>query len=295
MEICNRDHQECRQAIPAKLPTRVIDVGRAGENPRLCVPDEDGVTTSRYLTLSYCWGAGNAPARTTWANFAARRREIDYGILPKTIRDAIDLTRALGEAYLWVDAICIIQPEGGDDNDWRDQAPRMWQYYRDAVCTIAASRATDSSEGFLGERVAQRHPTRTCAFEPWENQGRPEAGRLVVHLQPARMPSSDQFEWTVNNAPLSKRGWVYQEYAMSTRILHWTEHELLWECAAMTARESSSEVRNVRLRAIGDRAVYGLYKRSRTIKASIWTKNGADWSVTTRCSTSPTSLTDSLR
>jgi hypothetical protein len=62
--------------------------------------------------------------------------------LLKTIRDTIDLTRALGERFLWVDAVRIIQPDG-DDEDWRDQSPLMWQYYRDLVCTIAAARSIE--------------------------------------------------------------------------------------------------------------------------------------------------------
>lgn len=245
MEICAQSHKSCCQTSRIKLPTRVIDVGSPSKNPRLCVPNEDGETRTRYLTLSYCWGAGNALARTTRANFAARRREIDYNMLPKTIQDAIDLTRALGEAFLWVDAICIIQPDGDVDDDWRDQAPRMWQYYRDAVCTIAASRATDSSDGFLGERLGQRHPAQTCEFEPWDDPERPSHGKLALHIHPDPIPQYPVGQ-IVDRSPLSKRGWVYQEYALSTRILHWTEHELLWECAGMTAKESSPKVEEQR-------------------------------------------------
>jgi hypothetical protein len=241
IKTCHQDHKRCSSAPSSiKLPARVIDVGHSNENLRLCVPAEDGETSTRYLTLSYCWGAGNASARTTRANFTARRREIDYNVLPKTIRDAIDLTRALGERLLWVDAVCIIQPDGADDEDWRDQAPLMWQYYRDSVCTIAASRATDSSEGFLDERIGQRHQTQICEFEPWENPEKPGDGKRTVHVHPTSIYDFP-FNVIVDKSPLSQRAWVLQEYALSTRVLHWTKHELLWECAEMCAKERFPE------------------------------------------------------
>lgn len=139
-----------------ELPTRVINVGNLNQDPRICVPVKDRETSTRYLILSYCWGRGNDIAKTTRANFEARRRKIVLKELPKTIRDAIILTRALGGRFLWVDAICIKQPVGNTDDetrDWREQAPKMGQYYRDSICTIAASRAADSSEGFLCKRL----------------------------------------------------------------------------------------------------------------------------------------------
>ena len=124
---CQQNHKLCNPASSSskKLSTGVIDIGRRNQNPRLCVPAEDGETSTRYLALSYCWGAGNAISRTTRANFNARRRKINFKELPKTIRDAIDLTRALGERFPWMDAVCIIQLEGNDDADLRDQASLM--------------------------------------------------------------------------------------------------------------------------------------------------------------------------
>ena len=254
IKICQQNHKRCN-TIPSsskKLPTRVIDVGRGNQNPRLCVPAEDGETSSRYLILSYCWGAGNASARTTRANFNTRRRDINYKELPKTIQDAIDLTRALGERFLWVDAVCIIQPDGGDDADWRDQAPLMWHYYRDAICTIAAARAFDSSQGFLSERLGQRYNVQTCELEPWENPDDPIEGKRTVHVHPT---SGQRFYFgpTVSHSPLSKRGWVLQEYALSSRVLHWTEHELLWECAEICSSERTSNPKGMDSEAIGYR------------------------------------------
>jgi hypothetical protein len=57
-------------------------------------------------------------ARTTKENFNERRKEIIISTLPKVIQDAVTITQALGERYLFVDAVCIIQPDAGDVTDW---------------------------------------------------------------------------------------------------------------------------------------------------------------------------------
>lgn len=79
-------------ALPL-LPTRVVDVGTPDTTPRLHIsrPGERG----KYLTLSYRWVKGNAAAITTTRNLAKRKTMIHLDELPKTIRDAILITRAL--------------------------------------------------------------------------------------------------------------------------------------------------------------------------------------------------------
>lgn len=43
------------------------------------------------------------------------------------------------------------------------------------------------------------------------------------------------------NASLSKRGWTLQERLLSTRILHYSSSEMLWECKTCSAREGSAK------------------------------------------------------
>jgi hypothetical protein len=242
LERCQQEHAECNLSSSSLgrqiLPTRLLDIGSAGRDPHLVVSTEDGLSRSdtRYLCLSYCWGKGNVAARTTPRNYAARRCSIPYQTLPKTIRDAIDVVRALGERYLWVDAICIIQPEGADDADWRAEAPRMGAYYSQALCTLAASRVEDSADGFLGERLGQRFATSVAELPSWTDPEAPERGPRQMHAHPSGI-SEFKFDQRVDMSPLSERGWVFQEYALSTRLLHWTEHELLYQCAELCASE----------------------------------------------------------
>lgn len=59
------------------------------------------------------------------------------------MRDAVTLTRKMGMRYLWIDAVCIVQPMPEEEetgmsstSDWQREAPRMKYYYRNARCTI---------------------------------------------------------------------------------------------------------------------------------------------------------------
>lgn len=244
-EAC-RSYQERRSDF--KPPKRLIDVG---EHPdyitRLVVSQEDYESDDalRYLILSYCWGSSNEGAKTTRGNYSQRRQHLDTACLPRTVRDAIKLTRLLGARYLWVDAVCIIQRHDADDYliDWEEEAPKMGLYYSNAQCLIAATGASDSSQGLFAERPVHRYPTEACAVNTAASQsnfflvpgpsmfygagywGFGGAGLLIVGgggTGDVRIPE-----------PLLTRGWSVQEIASAPRILHWTTHALVWECRSI--------------------------------------------------------------
>jgi hypothetical protein len=55
--------------------------------------------------------------------YANRLKGFAIHQLPKTFRDAIKVTQALGRNVLWIDALCIIQAgQGADDEDWKNEA-----------------------------------------------------------------------------------------------------------------------------------------------------------------------------
>ncbi|KAK4206045.1 hypothetical protein QBC37DRAFT_301586, partial [Rhypophila decipiens] len=62
-----------------------------------------------------------------------------------TFQDAIQVTRALGKKYLWIDALCIIQ---GPDGDWKSEAETMANIFACAYCTIAAGTLTTCAFDF---------------------------------------------------------------------------------------------------------------------------------------------------
>lgn len=73
--------------------------------------------------------------------------------LPRTINDSIDLLCAMGERYLWVDSICLLQ-----DNyaEMRDAIGKMHLVYRGAVLTILAGTGRDANAGLPGVRFGPR-------------------------------------------------------------------------------------------------------------------------------------------
>ncbi|UPK91174.1 hypothetical protein LCI18_002109 [Fusarium solani-melongenae] len=56
------------------------------------------------------------------------------GVLPKDYQTVIQLCRKLSVRYLWVDSLCIIQ---GPDGDFRKEAPKMMDVYRNALLTFS--------------------------------------------------------------------------------------------------------------------------------------------------------------
>ncbi|KAH7177412.1 heterokaryon incompatibility protein-domain-containing protein [Fusarium sp. MPI-SDFR-AT-0072] len=227
-------HQECdvgwfRQDLKPNPPTRLIDVDTNDPSiVRLITTAEDlhKDFIPKYLTLSYCWGSTNEHAKTTRATIAARREGIAVHSLPKTIQDAIQLTRLLKFRYLWIDAICIIQSDLDDVylDDWNEEAPRIGSYYLHSKCLISASAASDSSQGLFVEQTARRYPLRTCALA-FKN----EKQEYICLSVPRPSPSED---WSAE--PLRSRGWCLQEAVLSPRILHWSKHALIFQCHGTT-------------------------------------------------------------
>lgn len=86
---------------------RFIDVHRG------CIVERREVV--KYVALSYVWGAAATSRLTTMNQREMRRPGALFSLgLPLTILDAIELTRACGQQYLWVDALCIMQNDVED-------------------------------------------------------------------------------------------------------------------------------------------------------------------------------------
>lgn len=102
----------------------------------------------KYVTLSYIWGQVNH--HTTIKSVLSDYRKPDAFRkirLPRTIQDAIDLTRALHFQYLWVDALCVVQ----DDDETKGLLiSSMDAVYRHSALTIVAASGLDADAGLEG-------------------------------------------------------------------------------------------------------------------------------------------------
>lgn len=155
LDVCDQKHEryDCHSEHTSVLPTRVIDVGEGAysDSVRLYCSkkDEEG----SYVALSHCWGKFTDEQRERFCTFKRnindRVRGIETSTLPKSFRDAIRVTRELGQRYIWIDSLCIIQD---DSEDWRREANTMEMVYSMAYITIAATSAHHSTQGFLKPR-----------------------------------------------------------------------------------------------------------------------------------------------
>lgn len=126
----------------AKTPA--VFSGLEGADVKLTLIDK---TTKylKYFALSHCWGDVET-LRATKDNLESLKSGIKHDDLPKTFREAVDVTRALGYQYLWIDSLCIAQD---DSEDWKYEARRMVLVYGNTVCTLMAMDSLNSNGGLF--------------------------------------------------------------------------------------------------------------------------------------------------
>lgn len=148
-------HTSCPRPVETKLPTRILDVGPpdgSSEQPvQLRVTDGERGT---YIALTHCWGH-TLPLTTTKKTFEERLISIPLPTLPQTFQDAVVIARRMGVRYLWIDSLCIIQDS---PVDWETESARMGDYFSNCLFAIAATDASDSTQGCFRYR------------DPWANQ-----------------------------------------------------------------------------------------------------------------------------
>jgi hypothetical protein len=220
------------------LPRRLLDLSH--EEDILTLDVQAWIATARatvdelsnYCTLSYRWGKG-PPDCMLRAQFTSER-VIPFASLPQTFKDAIIVARGLKIRFIWIDALCIIQPSAhGDFTDWNMEGPRMWLVYQNSICTIAATCSEDPNNGFLQRVGTDYNPP--CSIT--EDIGDGVERRWFICLR------TSLFYESVVASNLNRRGWVAQERLLSRRILHFTEEGVFWECQSFDAAGNNDGLR----------------------------------------------------
>ncbi|PBK66881.1 HET-domain-containing protein [Armillaria solidipes] len=213
-------HECCPQPCAALLPTRVIDC-KDPDQPRLLA--HNGVE-DKYVALSYVWG-GKQPHSTTTKNLESYIKGIPLINIPKTVVDAITVTRKLGLQYLWVDALCILQDS---KDDKAREIARIRHIFRDAYVTIIAACTHRVSDGFLH--------VRTEGIARW--------GVKESMLLPFRCPNGGigglQQKDEAPKEPTDERAWCLEERVLSPRKLIYASHTLQYECQAIHVNVNGS-------------------------------------------------------
>ncbi|KAK7977035.1 hypothetical protein PG988_004525 [Apiospora saccharicola] len=141
-------------------------------------------------------------------------------IISPTVKDAMGLTRLLGERYLWVDALCIVQDGGRETSE---QLQSMGVIYASAKLTVVVADG-DASYGIPGLKGVSQ-PRRFS--QPVFPLG--DSGDTVVIRQNPLLASG--------GGPYFDRAWTFQEYHLSKRRLIVGRKQFHWVCSAATLHE----------------------------------------------------------
>ncbi|RDL38648.1 uncharacterized protein BP5553_02988 [Venustampulla echinocandica] len=220
LDTCVFHHPGCNTSIISQLPTRVIDVGMQGgqQDPFLFTPPQ-GYKYS-YVALSYCWGNTETRFVLTKENSLLPTYRLPLRTLPKTLKDAIEITRKLKFRFLWVDALCIIQ-EGDGGEDFLRQSVTMRHIYGNATLTIAAAAAKNVNEGIF-RKPHHEQPECKVLYDL------PDGTIGTAYLE---FEENDRGASRVDE-PLNTRAWAFQERILSPRVVVFYEDQLSWDCTS---------------------------------------------------------------
>jgi hypothetical protein len=219
---CNKQHAgKCAPRNAGFCPSWLIDTHLE------CVVQGKGDTS--YFALSYVWPETKTAIQDK--TLSILKLQVDNlsaistpgylsplncpGHVPNVIRDAMELTTELGQRFLWVDRLCLVQ----DAETTATEVSRMVDIYSNAHLTfIAAASSGLTSAGtsslqrtkyFLSSR-GRDVPVWSCYDRLW------------------------QTKWAT-------RGWTYQEHIFSSRTIVFLDGDFFWDCKCSIWDETVSD------------------------------------------------------
>ncbi|KAF2136664.1 uncharacterized protein K452DRAFT_292186 [Aplosporella prunicola CBS 121167] len=195
---------------------QVIDVFE-----RRIVSPENGF---QYVALSYVWGSKRDSLHlvATKENIhgMTQRGGVDASRLPATIDDAIEICILLGERYLWVDQLCIVQ----DDHENKHRQIHAMDSIYTAAHFVMVVADGDAHSGIPGFR--HKRPT----LQRRENIG------TFTFLN--SLPSASD---TISSCVWNSRAWTYQEAVLARRRLYFSLSQAFLETSRSICLEDLTE------------------------------------------------------
>ena len=211
---CREDHEHrhaCRSARQNQDLTtlgtnlRVFDVKY--HQVVIAPPDVD------YIALSYVWGqVDQHKLLSTHLDPICGNARIRPEECSRTIRDAIAITSALNERYLWVDTLCIVQD---DIIEKRATIHAMHHVYENAKLTIIAADGVNANSGIL------------------TTESNPRYRPLMEVIEGVRVAQREEIP-DITGTPWNQRAWTYQEFQLSRRTLIFTNNQAFFSCRSQT-------------------------------------------------------------
>ncbi|KAL9043900.1 MAG: hypothetical protein Q9214_002929 [Letrouitia sp. 1 TL-2023] len=214
MQSCSTQHKKCRSpilAIAREQIIRLIDV----QEYRII----SATLAEKYVALSYVWGPSTLPLLVqNTISQCSSVSGLEHLVIPPTMSNAIQLVKDIGQRYLWVDSLCIVQD---DNNDKQQQLPIMDSIFSNAELVVVVAAGSDANAGIPGIQCNQRDISQ---------QIETINGTQFITAQPGILQALGQSVW-------NSRGWTFQEAILSRRALVFTENLVLWNCQTDIWRE----------------------------------------------------------
>lgn len=180
VQDCDQQHKCCRpvgSSASSLKGMKLIDC-----ELRQIVP---ALSSYKYSALSYVWGTSKSGDEGQCIH------NLLPTTLPRTIEDAMSVTKALGLRHIWIDRYCIDQENSVEK---QSQIQQMDLIYQHAFVTIVAAAGTDPSFGLPGVGATSRTAQPTAWIK----------GRCLVSTLPDPRLSILDSKWI-------QRAWTYQE------------------------------------------------------------------------------------
>lgn len=226
---CQQEHgPKCGSRRYAKTGTSgsghtyLLDVSRGSVGP--------ASLDNKFIALSYVWGGIDQlrllkSNRDALAEPGALQSEIFRPQIGQTLRDAMAVVRALGERYLWIDALCICQD---DPEHKREQIGQMAAIYDAAELTIVACTAVSSESSLPGVEPGSRLSLAIPITDSDDKLMAASAAGLG-------------FIWNFSRSPHHGRAWTFQEVVVSRRCLFFFGNQVLLQCQVARRTEGSND------------------------------------------------------
>ena len=207
LSYCTKNHKLL--CASKRLPVRGVKVIDC-----MTLRIEDCSPTTSYVALSYVWGS----AQNIHGVSGDRGTQLRAQDLPLVIQDSLEVTKALGYRFLWVDKYCIDQ---NAPDLKHDQIQQMDAIYHNSELTLISAAGADENYGLPGVGTRARLQ-QTIVELP---QGR------LIQIPPDPHESIALSHW-------STRGWTFQEAVLSRRRLVFTDDQVYFQCCTMNCFES---------------------------------------------------------
>lgn len=146
--------------------------------------------------------------------------------MPRLFAETCKFAHDLGIKYVWIDSICIKQR---GDEEWNREVPQMPRYYQNAwITVVAANHAVDN--GLLDMRRTEPVPRMTRL--PYMNRNGEQNGYFYLQRAQPNMLQKD-FSVGIEKSELLQRGWVFQEWKLSRRIIAFSDSGFFPYCHSL--------------------------------------------------------------